>query len=136
MIRRPPRSTLFPYTTLFRSDRLRRLLGPAPVPLHHVVAAGDDLARRLAVARHVLALLVDDAHLAAEHGQAGLGHIARLLLLRPVTERVLQHGDAQDRRTLGHAVADDVVATQHLPRLDDELPGRGSAADDDPLQSS
>src|SRR2546430_9909196 len=25
MIRRPPRSTLFPYTTLFRSDRLRDL---------------------------------------------------------------------------------------------------------------
>src|SRR2546425_8705425 len=25
MIRRPPRSTLFPYTTLFRSDPLRRL---------------------------------------------------------------------------------------------------------------
>src|SRR3712207_8505346 len=25
MIRRPPRSTLFPYTTLFRSDRLHRL---------------------------------------------------------------------------------------------------------------
>src|SRR5689334_24110135 len=24
MIRRPPRSTLFPYTTLFRSDRVRR----------------------------------------------------------------------------------------------------------------
>src|SRR5687768_17636053 len=28
MIRRPPRSTLFPYTTLFRSDRLE--LGDAP----------------------------------------------------------------------------------------------------------
>src|SRR5256885_3151875 len=27
MIRRPPRSTLFPYTTLFRSDALRRRLG-------------------------------------------------------------------------------------------------------------
>src|SRR5436189_3969711 len=26
MIRRPPRSTLFPYTTLFRSDRARRHL--------------------------------------------------------------------------------------------------------------
>src|SRR5260370_18548321 len=25
MIRRPPRSTLFPYTTLFRSEKLRRL---------------------------------------------------------------------------------------------------------------
>src|SRR3712207_8331211 len=38
MIRRPPRSTLFPYTTLFRSPRCRspgaqsdlRRLGPAP----------------------------------------------------------------------------------------------------------
>src|SRR2546430_3918426 len=28
MIRRPPRSTLFPYTTLFRSDILRRLAKP------------------------------------------------------------------------------------------------------------
>src|SRR5258708_28240729 len=26
MIRRPPRSTLFPYTTLFRSDRRQRLI--------------------------------------------------------------------------------------------------------------
>src|SRR2546430_11287131 len=31
MIRRPPRSTLFPYTTLFRSDRLAR--GPRQQPL-------------------------------------------------------------------------------------------------------
>src|SRR5438876_3167539 len=30
MIRRPPRSTLFPYTTLFRSHQLRRRLGAAP----------------------------------------------------------------------------------------------------------
>src|SRR5205807_8662862 len=33
MIRRPPRSTLFPYTTLFRSARFRRLAageGPRP----------------------------------------------------------------------------------------------------------
>src|SRR5256885_6722350 len=29
MIRRPPRSTLFPYTTLFRSQRLDLLLGVA-----------------------------------------------------------------------------------------------------------
>src|SRR5256885_6629329 len=28
MIRRPPRSTLFPYTTLFRSDAMRRAVGP------------------------------------------------------------------------------------------------------------
>src|SRR3712207_7876511 len=30
MIRRPPRSTLFPYTTLFRSDRDIRGVAPAP----------------------------------------------------------------------------------------------------------
>src|SRR5687768_17678469 len=29
MIRRPPRSTLFPYTTLFRSADIRRRAGPA-----------------------------------------------------------------------------------------------------------
>src|SRR5947208_12347717 len=29
MIRRPPRSTLFPYTTLFRSNRLQRLVAAA-----------------------------------------------------------------------------------------------------------
>src|SRR2546430_9029573 len=35
MIRRPPRSTLFPYTTLFRSDRLdRRLQRKALSPLN------------------------------------------------------------------------------------------------------
>src|SRR3712207_7986557 len=33
MIRRPPRSTLFPYTTLFRSDRLS-LTPPPPPPPH------------------------------------------------------------------------------------------------------
>src|SRR2546429_7268255 len=44
MIRRPPRSTLFPYTTLFRSEALRRRsfeveslnwvsIAPPPVPL-------------------------------------------------------------------------------------------------------
>src|SRR3712207_6958167 len=52
MIRRPPRSTLFPYTTLFRSpaharpafspaDRLRVLLDPAgPEPLSDFRLAG------------------------------------------------------------------------------------------------
>src|SRR3712207_6990521 len=31
MIRRPPRSTLFPYTTLFRSERLVRCLAGTPL---------------------------------------------------------------------------------------------------------
>src|SRR2546426_12831090 len=44
MIRRPPRSTLFPYTTLFRSvirdvrgDTVRTIQGPAGAGLHRVV---------------------------------------------------------------------------------------------------
>src|SRR5438876_6870049 len=41
MIRRPPRSTLFPYTTLFRSlDALPRRVFPARLP------GADDLLRR------------------------------------------------------------------------------------------
>src|SRR3712207_7993675 len=43
MIRRPPRSTLFPYTTLFRSDGARPAVASAP-PLHRCVvrhAAGE-----------------------------------------------------------------------------------------------
>src|SRR5947207_11575711 len=35
MIRRPPRSTLFPYTTLFRSLRLQDALGFLQLPLPH-----------------------------------------------------------------------------------------------------
>src|SRR2546430_5277395 len=40
MIRRPPRSTLFPYTTLFRSHRMRNLRqsNRAPLPsIAHVI---------------------------------------------------------------------------------------------------
>src|SRR2546425_5941721 len=40
MIRRPPRSTLFPYTTLFRSVRLR-LRGPGAARPHAHAAAAD-----------------------------------------------------------------------------------------------
>src|ERR1041385_5998595 len=46
MIRRPPRSTLFPYTTLFRSDRLRRA-GKQRVVLERQRRNGRDLAPRL-----------------------------------------------------------------------------------------
>src|SRR2546430_12801217 len=41
MIRRPPRSTLFPYTTLFRSVRERRLV----LRLGHSVGGGGKMLR-------------------------------------------------------------------------------------------
>src|SRR3712207_7922511 len=41
MIRRPPRSTLFPYTTLFRSEAQPRDRGaPLPVPHRHGPGGG------------------------------------------------------------------------------------------------
>src|SRR2546426_11524601 len=40
MIRRPPRSTLFPYTTLFRSEPGQRHLGVRLPPLRLDVASG------------------------------------------------------------------------------------------------
>src|SRR3712207_8117134 len=40
MIRRPPRSTLFPYTTLFRSERVRRVGGQLDV--EHRQRAGEE----------------------------------------------------------------------------------------------
>src|SRR5438105_5747580 len=48
MIRRPPRSTLFPYTTLFRSPRARRALSPwsRRVETRHARAAQNLAAHR------------------------------------------------------------------------------------------
>src|SRR3989337_3033098 len=46
MIRRPPRSTLFPYTTLFRSHRLPAVYADLRGPLH-LHRAGEARRRRL-----------------------------------------------------------------------------------------
>src|SRR3712207_7496475 len=45
MIRRPPRSTLFPYTTLFRSDDGGGGARAGDEPAHPVQHLADDLAR-------------------------------------------------------------------------------------------
>src|SRR2546430_3330658 len=50
MIRRPPRSTLFPYTTLFRSHRFEGVvhqLGQPPLPPRFVDEARDRKSTRL-----------------------------------------------------------------------------------------
>src|SRR3712207_8401876 len=59
MIRRPPRSTLFPYTTLFRS------LGDREHLAETLVEPARDLAREL----EVLALVVADRHLVRAVGE-------------------------------------------------------------------
>src|SRR5260221_10350865 len=47
MIRRPPRSTLFPYTTLFRSLRLSRRRSPSPPAARRLLSNDDRATTRL-----------------------------------------------------------------------------------------
>src|SRR3712207_9417285 len=70
MIRRPPRSTLFPYTTLFRSSAavLRFLLRKR---LHRARARGESL-RRVLVVGHELAVIGITRQLRRE-GLPGVG---------------------------------------------------------------
>src|SRR5256886_9450183 len=83
MIRRPPRSTLFPYTTLFRSRR-RRAAAPAPPAGHHDVAAaarqdargdpadGDRAARPVRPATAREWIRVSSGHPVAARARVGL----------------------------------------------------------------
>src|SRR2546422_4433049 len=100
MIRRPPRSTLFPYTTLFRSLLERRGLWQMHRQ-HAVVEIGADLLRVDVVGNRERAVVIADAILAQrseEHTselQSRLHLVCRLLLekknvesdRRPVLER-------------------------------------------------
>src|SRR3712207_8977197 len=52
MIRRPPRSTLFPYTTLFRSRH--EALDDAEVVQQHLRQRGDAVGRARGVGQHVV----------------------------------------------------------------------------------
>src|SRR3989441_7476183 len=48
MIRRPPRSTLFPYTTLFRSGKVRILMGST-----QKMGSGTNVQERLVALHHL-----------------------------------------------------------------------------------
>src|SRR5688572_32030987 len=74
MIRRPPRSTLFPYTTLFRS------VGPSRSERHRHVEAG------------VTGRLLNGGA-AAEHDQVGQRHLlaARLGVVEVLLDRSEEH---------------------------------------------
>src|SRR2546429_3739044 len=85
MIRRPPRSTLFPYTTLFRSPRqVRSCAG-----MRNVLVTGGSrglglgIVRRLAAAGYRAIAVAHDAQRSEEHTselQSRLHLVCRLLL--------------------------------------------------------
>src|SRR5256885_8878195 len=68
MIRRPPRSTLFPYTTLFRSAFAGGALNPVPVPPPNPNPDGADYVYNLSVKP------APDIHLEVMGWQAHLNH--------------------------------------------------------------
>src|SRR3712207_9280964 len=90
MIRRPPRSTLFPYTTLFRSRRGRRVG-----------------ARRRPAARRV-------PRGAARRARGGAAHLPELPALRPpdAARRALAVRAARRRGDAGAAVEADRKSTR------------------------
>src|SRR2546422_8581839 len=90
MIRRPPRSTLFPYTTLFRSAGQRE---PEPVLVAHAPGGGEDRHQRSVGGREQLAqsaaVLVGE-HRSEEHTselQSRLHLVCRLLLEKKKKKR-------------------------------------------------
>src|SRR3989449_2169839 len=97
MIRRPPRSTLFPYTTLFRSPA-RRYRVPARVAralrtrcLRHVRHSGGVLASGARGLGTAVALCPRPAHLRSEEHtselQSRLHLVCRLLLEKKKTNK-------------------------------------------------
>src|SRR3712207_8547395 len=79
MIRRPPRSTLFPYTTLFRSELLKRVRGARVIEnesnLHYLRACNQ--AARVARGEYLL-LLRSEEHTSELQSRQYL--VCRLLL--------------------------------------------------------
>src|SRR5256885_12372086 len=96
MIRRPPRSTLFPYTTLFRS-----LIVGAAVAVLHRVAAAAPLAARAALALGGLVLVARSEEHTSEL-QSPCNLVCRLLLEK---KKKIAH-----RRLTPHRAA-------HVPRI-------------------
>src|SRR2546430_4442337 len=93
MIRRPPRSTLFPYTTLFRSGD-EPALGQPPVERH--LAALEAAALAAAGAR-VLAFVALARRLAVARAGASPDDLAPVRGARGRTQLVKPHGSPRGR---------------------------------------
>src|SRR3712207_7564088 len=76
MIRRPPRSTLFPYTTLFRSGRAERRASPRPQERGGAGRADDERRRMPGVhdLEHLLRGIEDQVGQRGEGVRAERGH--------------------------------------------------------------
>src|SRR2546430_5414488 len=91
MIRRPPRSTLFPYTTLFRSERAdahrprRRRLVVAFHEARRLVRRGPHVQREFPRRQRIRAAGRSEEHTSELQSQSNL--VCRLLLEKKKTKR-------------------------------------------------
>src|SRR2546430_13567658 len=84
MIRRPPRSTLFPYTTLFRSDGRHVAFEQGVGRLRRAVGDEDDVARaHRRAGQHAAERLRSEEHTSELQSQSNL--VCRLLLEKKKT---------------------------------------------------
>src|SRR2546425_2762040 len=99
MIRRPPRSPLFPYTTLFRSADDYYLVVGALVPYKRIdlaVGAATRLGRRLVV----VGTGPEEARLRSEEHTSELQSLAYLVCRLLLEKKKLTHGRIKHQRSL------------------------------------
>src|SRR2546430_5773268 len=96
MIRRPPRSTLFPYTTLFRSEaeaRANATNEPAQAPLLPAVHAGGGLDEQEQLGR-------SEEHTSELQSQSNL--VCRLLLEKKKNDKYTRHAQVRHVGSISH----------------------------------
>src|SRR2546430_5243153 len=87
MIRRPPRSTLFPYTTLFRSKRLRIEVATVKNHVHNILEKLQ-VHRRGEAAARVRGGMRSEEHTSELQSQSNL--VCRLLLDKKTERRLAE----------------------------------------------
>src|SRR3712207_9280108 len=98
MIRRPPRSTLFPYTTLFRSV-FRRLLAEGKIPVGHMVFEfGTRGMPKILEAAEVDFVVVDTEH--SGFDTADLGDMMAWFKATPIARSEEHTSELQSRQYL------------------------------------
>src|SRR5256885_12282947 len=102
MIRRPPRSTLFPYTTLFRSHPYDETLWDDQV-LKEPVAY-----RSVRATIHLQSTLRSEEHTSELQSPCNL--VCRLLLEKKKKNILQPHNTHLDANTLKHMITTDIVS--------------------------